>query len=799
MSKIGDLFVRLGLKKDDFDRGIKDATRSTKSFGESASKFLGGVAAKFLSVAAAIKVLASSIRTMATFEKANSELAAVLGKTTKEIEKLTESAMELGKRTSFTAGEVTQLQTSLARLGFTESQIISMQESVLKFAAAVGTDLASAADFSGSALRAFGLKASDAQDLLDLMAASCSKSALSFSKLQTSISVVAPVAHAFGLSATDTVAFLGALSNAGFDASSAATALRNILLNLADANGKLAQGLGHTATTMPEIIDALVELRRKGVDLNGTLEMTDKKSVAAFNALLDGADSVRTLREELGECNGVLDQMYNTMEDNLEGSVKRLGSAWDNLILKFRNSTGTLKTITDMLTDLVASITPGHKAEYQGKVISDLAMEVYGGDQAAALEHVRQKTVKEQQALDKAEAEYEKAADKRTRKRLEKEIKRHKQELEYLRIARQNLHIDTPDVEEETPDTTTPTTPGGGNFHIQTEEEKRQAEQDRKRIESINTSSMKEREELAKKYEQNLALFRKYNQDTTNLTEEFSRNIVAALRIEAEPDDMVEAVMSAPERLQKHYDELLAIMEKYGIDATALKDKYNLMMVQADAEEQAELQAEEDALNDWSRAWIEQFAAVNGISLDPVAGEIQKFTDTVLEEVDRQEAAMERWQEMVKQFGEAAISGFSDACQELMDQLMGLSEFNTGAIFQALLTPLADMAIKAGEIIMAEGVATEAAKSALETFGETGWAAIAAGAALVAAGAAAKSGLKALASGGGRTTSTSTYSGSTGSAGTQDIQTELTVYVKGTIRGSDIVLSGQKTVNSWGR
>lgn len=494
-----------------------------------------------------------------------------------------------------------------------------------------------------------------------------------------------------------------------------------------------------------------------------------------------------------------VDQMYNTMEDNLEGSVKRLGSAWDNLILKFRNSTGTLKTITDMLTDLVASITPGHKAEYQGKVISDLAMEVYGGDQAAALEHVRQKTVKEQQALDKAEDEYEKAADKRTRKRLEKEIKRHKQELEYLRIARQNLHIDEPDVEEETTDTSTPTTPGG-DFHIQTEEEKRQAEQDRKRIESINTSAMKERDALAEKYEQNLSLFRKYNQDTTNLTEEFSRNLVAALKIDAEEDDLTEAVMSAPERLQKHYDELLAIMERYGIDATALKDKYNLLLVQADAAEQAELQAEEEALDQWSRTWIEHFAAVNGISLDPLGHELSQFTDTVLEEVDRQEAAMERWQDMIKQFSEAAIGGFSDACQEMADQLMGLSDLNGGAIFQALLTPLADMAIKAGEIIMAEGVATEAAKSALETFGETGWAAIAAGAALVAAGAAAKSGLKALASsGGGRTTSASTYSGSTGSAGTQDIQTELTVYVKGTIRGSDIVLSGQKTVNSWGR
>ena len=318
-----------------------------RSMAGSLTKSLGGMAAGLVSIGALVKGLSSAVNTMKDFEKANSELASVLGKSVSEIDSLTESAMELGKRTSFTAAEVTSLQTSLARLGFTEGQITSMQESVLKFAAAVGTDLASAADFSGAALRSFGLKASDSQDLLNLMAASCSKSALSFSKLQTSISVVGPVANAFGLSARDTVAMLGVLSNAGFDASSAATALRNILLNLTDSNGKLAQGLGHTATTMPEIIDALQELKDRGVDLNETLEMTDKRSVAAFNALVSGAGDVRELYDALGDCNGALDQMYNTMTDNLEGAIKRVGSAWQDLVLQFRNSTGVLKNVFD--------------------------------------------------------------------------------------------------------------------------------------------------------------------------------------------------------------------------------------------------------------------------------------------------------------------------------------------------------------------------------------------------------------------------------------------------------------------
>lgn len=318
-----------------------------RSLTSSLTKSLGGLAAGVVTVRAFTKAISSSINTMKEFESANSELASVLGKSVGEISGLTEAALELGKRTSFTAAEVTSLQTALARLGFTEGQIAAMQEPVLKFAAAVGTDLSSAADFSGAALRSFSLKASDAKDLLDLMAASTSKSALSFSKLQTSLSVVGPVANAFGLSARDTVAMLGVLSNAGFDASSAATALRNILLNLTDSNGKLAQGLGHTASTMPEIIDALQELKDRGVDLNETLDMTDKRSVAAFNALIAGAGDVRELYDALGDCNGALDQMYNTMTDNLEGAIKRVSSAWQDLVLQFRNSTGVLKDVFD--------------------------------------------------------------------------------------------------------------------------------------------------------------------------------------------------------------------------------------------------------------------------------------------------------------------------------------------------------------------------------------------------------------------------------------------------------------------
>lgn len=245
-----------------------------------------------------------------------------------------------------------------------------------------------------------------------------------------------------------------------------------------------------------------------------------------------------------------------------------------------------------------------------------------------------------------------------------------------------------------------------------------------------------------------------------------------------------DAAKSEVQLMQEKYEQEKALLEKYGLDAGALWDEY--------------LQKLEDKINKAAAVKLKDFdltIEIPEIEIDD--SDFESNLDALLADINRR---IEMAQDLVDGFRDAVIGGFSDACQELMDQLFGLQDANAGAIFQALLTPLADMAIKAGEIIMAEGIATEAANSALMTFGETGWAAVAAGAALVAAGAAAKSGLKALAGTGGRSTSSSSYNGSSGSgSGAHDFQTEMTVYVKGTIKGSDIVLSGQKTIDNWRR
>lgn len=329
----------------------------TKGALEKLSSVKAGALAAFAAIAGAVRGVARAFQKIVDFEQANVNLSTIIGKNVKDIEALTYSAMELGRTTEYTASQVTLLQTELAKLGFKEGAIMQMQESVLHFATAIGTTLPEAAAMAGATLRMFGLDAKDTTDTLGVLVQGANNSALSFSYYQTAMATVGPVAKTFGFSLRDTVALLGTLANAGFDASSAATATRNILLNLADSSGKLAVALGKPVSTFPELMSGLRQLKAQGVDLNTTLELTDKRSVSAFNTFLDGADAALALRDSLEDVNGVLKNTAEERINTVEGSVKLLQSAWEGLILSFKESAGPIKSVIDWLTRMVEGLT----------------------------------------------------------------------------------------------------------------------------------------------------------------------------------------------------------------------------------------------------------------------------------------------------------------------------------------------------------------------------------------------------------------------------------------------------------
>ena len=283
----------------------------------------------------AFQAMKQAISIFTDFEFQVKQLGVISGATVDELASLEEQAKELGRTTTFTAGEVAGFQVELAKLGFDPTQIENMTQSVLDLSFAFGEDLATTGEQVGIVLKSFQLDASETARVTDVMAAAFSQSSLDLTKFSTAMPKVAAVANQLGFTLEGTTALLGKLSDAGLDASTAGTSLRNIFLKLADPTSELSVALGGGVDSVDELLPALKELEDQGIKVADMLELTDKRSVPAFATLIQGADDVATLNENLLNAEGTTAKFAETMNDSLKGSFAELTSATQGLIIEF--------------------------------------------------------------------------------------------------------------------------------------------------------------------------------------------------------------------------------------------------------------------------------------------------------------------------------------------------------------------------------------------------------------------------------------------------------------------------------
>jgi TP901 family phage tail tape measure protein len=347
----------------DFAKSQLESVRSTNKFGTAIksflfkANFLANVMSNLVSTIGRLFVQAirGAFKVVSEFDGAVANLAAVSGKTREEIKGLTEQAKELGSTTRFTATQIVNLQKELAKLGFTTAEIQASTESIQNFAAATGTELSQSAKIVGVALRVFGLGANEAADAAASLAIATTKSGLAAEQYETILSSVGPVARAYGFTLEDITALTGALVTKGFEANKAATATRNIFLKLADSGGALSKEFGNSVTDFDSLIVAMAGLQEEGVDLNTMLDLTDVRSVAAFAALLEGAESTKELRDSIEDVNEQFEEMVETQLDSIPGDVDLLKSAWQGLLLAF-DSDGPIRFVIQFLTNAVLQV-----------------------------------------------------------------------------------------------------------------------------------------------------------------------------------------------------------------------------------------------------------------------------------------------------------------------------------------------------------------------------------------------------------------------------------------------------------
>ena len=352
----------------DLQRVGKTADKSTKSFGKltkSMAKAGAGILAAVTAFKTITSVISTSIKTFRDFEFQMAKVKAVSGATERDFKKLSSTAKELGRTTFFTATQVGSLQENYAKLGFTTDEILNAQQATIELATATGSDLARAAIVAGSAVRGFGLDASETQRVVDVMAVSFTSSAMDIEKWQTSMTKVAPIAKSAGFSIEDTAALMSKLADSGIEASIAGTSLRNILLKMQSPTSDLTKAFGGTIHSFDELLPAMKKFVEEGGSMADIMEVVDLRQAAAFEQMLTSADSALVLRDALNEATGAAKEMSLIIADTLEGDMKELTSAWEGFQISVFTGSGkiskSIRSVLDVTTELLNKLTGYNK------------------------------------------------------------------------------------------------------------------------------------------------------------------------------------------------------------------------------------------------------------------------------------------------------------------------------------------------------------------------------------------------------------------------------------------------------
>lgn len=316
-----------------------------------------------------VAVGASATKVAVDFEAQMSRVKAISGATGEDFEKLQAQAEELGAATSFSATEAAEGMENLASAGFTTNQILAAMPGLLDLAASDNLDLATAADIAASTLNGFGLEASQAAHVADVLAKAAADTNAGITDTGEAMKYIAPVAATMGQSLEEVTAAIGLMSNAGIKGGQSGTTLRTALTRLANPSNEAAnlmKDLGFNAYDSSGKMLSLKDIiGNLGTSIKGLTEEQQQQAIATIFgqesmsgmlALISaGPAELERLTKSLENCDGAANEMANTMMDNTKGAWDEFTSALEGAGIVIGNTllpaiTKGINKVTDMVS-----------------------------------------------------------------------------------------------------------------------------------------------------------------------------------------------------------------------------------------------------------------------------------------------------------------------------------------------------------------------------------------------------------------------------------------------------------------
>ena len=314
-----------------FGSSAQAASVGVKGFGAALSTALGPVTA----VVAAVGGLSQVFGILKAQDFAEAKVR-TLGVNSEELKaQLAGVSRELSGQASVL--DLTSAAYDVASAGFNNAADASL---ILKAASQGATggfsDLNTVGDATTSVLNAYGLEADKAAKLVDGFIQTQNDGKIVIGEYAANIAKVAPVAAALGVPLEEVNAAVAQITAGGQGAEVTFTALKTAFAQVAAGKvGKEFEALGIkiNASTLKSdgLAGTLEKIKKSGADAGTVIKAFGTEAGPSILALLNNTEKYNKLLENQKNAQGAASKAAFEASDTIEGSIKRLSTAFQNI------------------------------------------------------------------------------------------------------------------------------------------------------------------------------------------------------------------------------------------------------------------------------------------------------------------------------------------------------------------------------------------------------------------------------------------------------------------------------------
>lgn len=330
----------------------------------------GDVAKGFIAAEVAMRAFGAAFKfglgNAIDFQKQLSQVGAVAGATTKEMQGLRDAALRIGADTSKSAGEAAQAMEILAANGLKAGDIMNgAADAAVALAEAGGTTLAVAADTASTAMAQWGMNTGQLNEVVNRLAGAANVSRFGVEDMSRAIAQGGGVAATAGVSFADFSTAIAATAASFSSGADAGTSMKTFILQLApttDTAKEAMKSLGliteegtskfYSASgglkSMGEIIDIL-KASMQGLSV--------EQQTVALKTIF-GNDAFRTAASLMKITGQEFNAMSATMRDTSAADVAK--QRMDNLSGSMEQFKGSMETLgIEVGSKLIPALTKG--------------------------------------------------------------------------------------------------------------------------------------------------------------------------------------------------------------------------------------------------------------------------------------------------------------------------------------------------------------------------------------------------------------------------------------------------------